>query len=153
MCKNKFNVRGSVHRKYIPIYVQQDATVHSLFISGNCSTCFRWYLHPSSGAHTTVSTAFGICHTVTPNCRYCGRVGTGLSVRQHTQTSSNSSTIAASSSNGVTKTRRCSYSCMCSWWWVEVLAETRRAVSRKNEQCKFASCLIYIRILLRCMDL
>jgi hypothetical protein len=26
----------------IPIYVQQDATLYSLFISGNCSTCFGW---------------------------------------------------------------------------------------------------------------
>jgi hypothetical protein len=31
---------------------------------------------------------------------------------QHTQTSSNSSTIAADSSNGVTNTRCCRYSCM-----------------------------------------
>jgi hypothetical protein len=46
----------------------------------NCSTCFGWYFHPSSGAHTTVSTAFDICHTVTAICRYRGRVGTGLSV-------------------------------------------------------------------------
>ena len=64
----------------IPIYIQQDATLHSLFISGNCSTCFGWYFHPSSGAHTAVSTASGICHTVTAICRYRGRVGTGLSV-------------------------------------------------------------------------
>ena len=64
----------------IPIYIQQDATLHSLFISGNCSTCFGWYFHPSSGANTTVSTASGICHTVTSICRYRGRVGTGLSV-------------------------------------------------------------------------
>jgi hypothetical protein len=37
----------------IPIYsyIQQDATSHSLFISGNCSTYFGWYFHPSSGAH------------------------------------------------------------------------------------------------------
>ena len=49
----KFNVQGSVYRKYIQIYIRQDATLHSLFISGNSSTCFRWYLHPSSGAHTT----------------------------------------------------------------------------------------------------
>jgi hypothetical protein len=75
-----FNVHGSVHRKYIPIYIQQDATLHSLFISGNCSTCFGWYFHPPSGAHTTVSTASGICHTVTAICRYRGRVGTGLCV-------------------------------------------------------------------------
>jgi hypothetical protein len=66
----------------IPIYsyIQQDATSHNLFISGNCSTCFGCYFHPSSGAHTTVSTASVICHTVTAICRYRGRVGTGLSV-------------------------------------------------------------------------
>ena len=39
----------------IPIYsyIQQDAMLHSLFISVNCSTCFGWYFHPSSGAHAT----------------------------------------------------------------------------------------------------
>jgi hypothetical protein len=64
----------------IPIHIQQDATLHSLFISRNCSTCFGWYFHPSSEAHTTVSTASGICHTVTVICCYRGRVGTGLGV-------------------------------------------------------------------------
>jgi len=63
------DVHGSAHRKYIPIYIQQDATLHSLFISGNRSTCFWFYFHPSSGAHTTVSTASGICHTVGATCR------------------------------------------------------------------------------------
>ena len=53
--------------------IQQDATLYSLFISGNCSTCFKWYLHPSSGAHTTVSTASGISHNVTATCRDSGR--------------------------------------------------------------------------------
>jgi hypothetical protein len=60
--------------------MQQDTTLHSLFISGNRSTCFGWYFHQSSGAPTTVSTASGICHTVAAICRYRGRVGTGLSV-------------------------------------------------------------------------
>jgi len=68
--------------KHIPLYIQQDATLHSLFIFGNCSTCFGWYFHPSSGAHTTVLTASDICHTVTATC-YAG------------------------SSNGVTNTRCC----------------------------------------------
>jgi hypothetical protein len=63
-----------MHRKYIPIYILQDATLHSLFISGNCSTCFRCYFHPSSGAHTTVSTGSGISHTVTATCRYSGYI-------------------------------------------------------------------------------
>jgi hypothetical protein len=59
-----------VHCNDIPVYIQQDAKLHILFISGNCSTCFGWYLHPSSGAHTIVSTASGICHTITAICRY-----------------------------------------------------------------------------------
>ena len=71
----KCNVQGSVHRKYILIHIQQDAMLHDLFISGNCSTCFGWYLRPSSGAHTTVSTAPGTCQTVIATCRYCGGVG------------------------------------------------------------------------------
>ena len=42
-------------------------------------------LHVSGGTSThhqerIVSTASGICHTVTAICRYRGRVGTGLSV-------------------------------------------------------------------------
>ena len=36
------------------IIVQQDAAI---YISVNRSTCFGWYLHPSSGGHNTVSTA------------------------------------------------------------------------------------------------
>jgi len=32
--------------------------------------------------HTTVSTAPGICSTATATCRYCGRVGTTVTVRQ-----------------------------------------------------------------------
>jgi hypothetical protein len=63
---------GSATKKKIYIYIQQDATLNSLFISGNCSTCFGWYLHPSSEAHTTVSTACGICQSVTATCRYSG---------------------------------------------------------------------------------
>ena len=54
--------------KQYPVNIQQDATLHSLFISVNCSTCFGWYLHPSSGAHTTVSAASGTC-TSTRCCR------------------------------------------------------------------------------------
>ena len=64
-------------------FVYQEVIIkksHGLFISGNCSICFGWYFHPSSGTHTTVSTASGICRTVTTTCRYRGRVGTGLSV-------------------------------------------------------------------------
>jgi hypothetical protein len=72
---NTFIVYGSVHRKYIPIYIQQDATLHSLFY-------LETSLHVSGGTTTNhqeriqLSTASGICPTVTATCHYRGRVGT-----------------------------------------------------------------------------
>jgi len=42
-----------VHLKYIPIYIQQDATLRSLFMSGNCSTCFGWYFLLMMSGNTT----------------------------------------------------------------------------------------------------
>jgi hypothetical protein len=43
-----FNVHGSVHRKNTPIYIQQDATLHSLFyletalhVSGGITTHYQ----------------------------------------------------------------------------------------------------------------
>jgi hypothetical protein len=61
---------------YMPTIIQRDATIYSLFISVNRSTCFGWYLHPSSGAHGTVATASGISKTVTANCRERDWTGT-----------------------------------------------------------------------------
>jgi hypothetical protein len=54
----------------------------------------------------------------------------GVRHSQYTQTGSNSSTVASDSINGLTNNRCCRYSCMRSWWWVEVPPETCRAVSR-----------------------
>jgi hypothetical protein len=67
-----FNVHGSVHRKNILIYhvyITRYNVTQSI-LSVDCSTCFGWYHRPSSGAHTTLSTASGICHTITATCRY-----------------------------------------------------------------------------------
>jgi hypothetical protein len=57
--------------------------------------------------------------------------------------------IAAGSSNGVTNTRCCRYSCLHSWRWVVVPPEICRAVSRSNKLCNFASCWTYSRIAFR----
>jgi len=70
-----------------------------------------------SGASTRI---FFFCHDLPLRgfaiklIRYTPIGRTPLDVRhpQHTQTSSSSSTIAADSSNGVTNTRCCRYSCM-----------------------------------------
>jgi len=65
----------------MPKIFQQDTTIYSLFTSANCSTCFGWYLHPSSEAHVTVSTVSGIIETVTATYRACGWMGTAVPVQ------------------------------------------------------------------------
>jgi len=111
----RFNVYESVHRKYIPIYIQQAATLQFIYI-WKLLYMFRVVLSPIiRSAYNCIYIIWYLSH------RYC---------YLHTQTGSNSSTIAADSSNGVTNTRCCRYRCIRSWWWVEVPPETCRAVSR-----------------------
>jgi hypothetical protein len=64
--------RTDMTKLYSNIYPTR-CNATQFILSGNCSTCFGWYHHLSSGAQTTVSTASGICHTVTATCRYSGR--------------------------------------------------------------------------------
>jgi hypothetical protein len=54
-------------------YVYNKMQRYTVYYIWKLLTCFGWYLHPSSGAHTTVPTASGICHTVTATCRSSGR--------------------------------------------------------------------------------
>ena len=63
---------------------------------------FRVVPSPIIRSQTTVSTESGICHTVTATCRHHGRVGTALLSSMRWNSSSNSSTIAAGSSIGLT---------------------------------------------------
>ena len=93
----------------------------------NCSTCFGWYLHPSSGFHNTVSTVSGINETVTATCsqRDC---------RSHPVT------FMIGSSNGLVNARYCRYSVMSSWCWVKIPPETCRAVTDINKLYIVANC-------------
>jgi len=102
---------------YIPTIVQQDATIYSSFIPVNRSTCFVWYLHPTSGVHVTVSTASGTSKTV--KWRWLDR-----------NCSSRPVTFTTGCSYGFTNARCCGYSDMNSWCWVEVPHETCREVYR-----------------------
>jgi len=72
----------------LPKYNQQDTALHSLFISVNCSTCFGWILHPSSGAQNYICSIWYLSN----------------------RWSSNSSTVAGGNSNGLTSIRCCRYS-------------------------------------------
>ena len=76
-----FYIQGSVHREiYVNNYPTRCNNI-SLFISVDSSTCFGSYLHPSSGAHVTVSTAPGISKTLTANCRERDWMGTAVPVQ------------------------------------------------------------------------
>jgi len=90
----------------ILIYIQQDATLHSLFY-------LETALHVSGGTITRHQEhkQLYLQHLV---------FVTPLLL---------SSTIATDSSNSVTNTRCCRYSCLRSWWRVMVPLETCRAVS------------------------
>jgi hypothetical protein len=111
-----------------------------LFISINCSTCFRWFLLPSSGAQNCIYSV-----------RYC-QTNTAA-IEDEVERSSISSTIAAGSSTCLTiPDSVCTV--LCSWWWAEEPPETCRAIYR-NKQIKKMLHLVgcTLEIYLRCMDI
>ena len=99
-CSSILLSHNSEQPQYVSIIVQQDATLYSLFTSANCSTCFGWYIHRSSGAHIIVSTVSGIIETVTATCRECD--------------CSRPVTFTTGSSTGLNNARYCRYSDMSS---------------------------------------
>ena len=78
-CYLRYVLQKKSSSDYSSIY-PKTCNFTQFILSGNFSTCFGWYLHPSSGAQTALSIASGISHAVTVICRYSGRVETGLSV-------------------------------------------------------------------------
>ena len=123
------------HQERIELYLQHLVFVTPLLLPAAIVEELE-LSHPSSGAHTTVSTASGICHTFTAACRYRGRVGIlppiirrannciySICYLSHRycylplswkswNSPSNSSTRAAGISNGVTNSSCCRYSCL-----------------------------------------
>ena len=49
-------------------YNQQDSALHKLFISVKCSTCFRRFLRPSSGAQKLYIQHRVLCQTFSATC-------------------------------------------------------------------------------------
>ena len=45
----------SKERNYSFLYISNEMHLYTVYLSPeNCSTCFGWYLHPSSGKHITI---------------------------------------------------------------------------------------------------
>jgi len=87
-----FNVHGSVHRKNILVYIRQDATLHSVLY-------LETVLHISGGTTT----------------HYQERKQLYLQHLVFVAPLLLPAAIAAGSSNGVTNTRCCRYSCLRFW--------------------------------------
>jgi len=115
------NVHESVYRNNILVYIQQDATLHSLFY-------LKTALYVSGGTST---------HHQECKQLYLRHLIFVIPLLL-------SAAIAAGSSSGMTNTRCCRYSCLRSWWWLVVPPETCRAFSISNKLCNVASCWIYI---------
>ena len=88
-------------------------------ISVDSSTCFGWYLHPSSGAH--VNCNYSIWHWSNRNCYllllWRSRNGVPTTPRQRTV----ANMVWPMPDNVITVY-------VCSWWWVKVSPATCSAV-------------------------
>ena len=110
-------------------YNQQDATLHNLFISVRCSTCFRLFLCPLSGAQ---------------NCVY--------SIRYIVKPLLLPATTVSGRSRGLTK-----YQMLYIQFWAPDDGRRNRLkhvehLTEINELCNGASCWLYLKIRLWCVD-
>ena len=135
-----FNIHGSVHRKNILTYIQQD-TNYTVYFSWKLLYMFRM-VPPAiiRSANNCIYSIWYLSH------RYCYLPlswkswnwfecamhfqTSSNSTVMHSQTSSNSSTIAVGSSNGVTNTRCCRQLFARLMMMIIPPPETCRAVSR-----------------------
>ena len=119
-------VSGSKYDPQMSKIVQQDTTIYSFIILlQNSPTCFAWYPHLSSGAHTNCN--YNIWHWSNHIC-YCPLLWRSWNSRTSVPTPSQQRMVA-------NKVRRVPdvviTVCVWSWWWMRVSCETCRAVLQK----------------------
>ena len=119
----------NIDLEYIFKYNQQDAMLHNLFISVKCSTCFRWFLRPLSGAQNCIcSIGYFVKPLLLP------------------------ATVVAGSSKGLTQ-----YPLLHIQFWAPDDGRRNHLkhvehFTEMNKLCNVASCWLYLKIRLRCTD-
>jgi hypothetical protein len=140
-----------VHCNNIAIYIQQDAMLYSLFF---WKLLYMFQVVPSPIIRSAYDCIYSIWYL---SHRYCylplswkswNRFECTVRHPQHTQTGSNSSTIAADSSNGLTNTSVCTPD--DGWKYYPKHVEQFPVI---NKLCNVASCWIYIAIQCCCLSL
>jgi hypothetical protein len=108
------------------------------YISADSSTCFGWYPHPSSGAHTYSN--YNIWHWSNhiTTVRWAWRSRNSVPTPPRQRTVANTVRLVPDVVITVW---------MCSWWWMSLSSETCRAVCRNIIKLHIvASCWIIIDI-------
>ena len=115
-----------MHHKSVSIIVQLDATVYSFIeFSAGSSTCFGWYPHPSSGAHSNCN--YNIWHWSNRIC-YCPLTWKSQnSILTPPRQRMVANTVRPVPDVVITVWK-------CFWWWMKVSSETCRAVCRKYNE-------------------
>ena len=126
---------------FLLIHFQQNATLHSLFISGKLLYMFQVVSPPITRSTKNciysiwnLSNRYYYLPLLWKSCNWfeccvgivliCFGAVADISQQPHQNRS-------VGNSNGLTSTRYCKYSCLCYWWWVEIPPETCRAVFQK----------------------
>jgi len=141
MCKSLLHLIWNIWIKvllvFVLITVQRDATQNRLFIILQVhSMRFGWQPHPLSGVHKTVTTASGTGHIFL--CSYLPttwpKYWSYFLCSQAQRGQARLVTLEGGScTKNMTSTGGCSYSFVCSWWWVWLKPETCRVNVQNNK--------------------
>jgi len=138
---HRFNVHGSVHCKIIPIYISNKMQRYTVYYISKLFYMFRVVTPPIiRSAYNCIYSNWYLSH------RYCYLPLSWKRWNWFECAKAHSNQFQLFHDSGVTNTRYCRYRCMRSWWWMERLPETCRAVSRYNKLCNVAPCWINIGI-------
>ena len=130
---------------FLLIYFQQDATLHILFISGKLFYMFRVVSPPI--IRSTHNCIYSVWYSSNRDCYLplLWKSWNRFECDVHIQTSSNSSTIAAGSSNSLTSTRYCKYSCVLLMMGGDTIRNMFSSFPEINIMCNVASCWKFIK--------
>jgi hypothetical protein len=114
-------------------YNQQDATLYNILYYCQCSTCFRWFLRPSSGAQNCTHTIWYMSSLLL----------LPLAVAEARLTAVPFWSCSKAVYKLVWHTPLLSVQWINSWWWTEELSETSR-VSCQNKFVKLVHLVCFI---------
>ena len=115
--KTFFNFQGFVHREYIPFDIFPRCNVTQFIYLWKAALHVWGFIYTHHQEHTELYLRYLV---------FVKPLLLPASTVEELEL-----TIEAGSSNGLTDTRYCKYSSVCSWWWVEIPPKTCREIFQK----------------------